>query len=538
MSSEEGEEMYCSKCNNQTDYSLILSCNHNLCISCAEKMLKVQHIKADNLTQFIKCYKCNSLTELEPETIKQILEGGYENIEEENQFNYINKNNEEKELMNNKINIYNNNYMNSEEINNDFNNNFNNENNQIIINKENKNNNNMNIKNNKNVENNNISTSEINIINELSQNNIKQLCKEHSEPLTYLCLDCLSNCICAECVVHGIHKNHEVLNIKKAYPLIFKKLGDLSKYANDQKSSIFLLNEVLTKKKNLVNTLIDRCKNEIHNTFEQIKIRLDNKEKEIIDNTTSVLYKNIEEMNNFENEMKQNSTKLEEINEKINNILKKKDELNTINFFCENKNKIIHECELNEINSIPDFDNFTNIKIEPNLFTFNNMLEGINNFNFEITNIQGIESNNKRKNTKKIPKNKVKRTNYDDMNYNNNINHFNNFPNDNINNLSMFNNKTKQNISNSFQNQFPNNNNVKRKRPRTAKSNKRKGYNNMMQINNIDNYPINLNQNMQNYQNNSNQNNQDFQNNMNQNIENIGTYEINNYNFENGNNLY
>ena len=130
----------------------------------------------------------------------------------------------------------------------------------------------------------------------------------------------MSNCVCAECVVHGIHKNHEVLNIRKAYPLIYKKLEDLSKYANDQKKSIFLVNEAITKKKKLVNTLIERCKNEIHNTFEQIKLRLDNKEKEIINNTTSILYKNIEELNNYDNLLKQNSDTVEEIIGKINNI--------------------------------------------------------------------------------------------------------------------------------------------------------------------------------------------------------------------------
>ena len=81
MSSEE-EEMYCSRCNNQTEYSLILTCDHKLCISCAAQILRNQNKINYNSSQFIKCDKCKSLTELEPQTIKQILEGGYENIEE------------------------------------------------------------------------------------------------------------------------------------------------------------------------------------------------------------------------------------------------------------------------------------------------------------------------------------------------------------------------------------------------------------------------------------------------------------------------
>ena len=52
----------------------------------------------------------------------------------------------------------------------------------------------------------------------------KEMCKEHNEELSYFCFDCLCRCICSECVVHGIHKNHDVMNIKRAYPIIVEKV--------------------------------------------------------------------------------------------------------------------------------------------------------------------------------------------------------------------------------------------------------------------------------------------------------------------------
>ena len=122
----------------------------------------------------------------------------------------------------------------------------------------------------------------------------------------YLCLDCMSNCVCSECVVHGLHRNHEVLNVKKAYPLIYNKLQDLSKYVNGQIKEVSLKNETIIKKKNFINSLIDRCKNEIHNTFEQIRVRLDNKEKELINSTTNILQKSINELNNYNNLIQKN----------------------------------------------------------------------------------------------------------------------------------------------------------------------------------------------------------------------------------------
>ena len=53
----------------------------------------------------------------------------------------------------------------------------------------------------------------------------KEMCKEHQEEVTYFCFECLNKCICSDCVVHGIHKNHDVMNIKKAYPIMVDKVN-------------------------------------------------------------------------------------------------------------------------------------------------------------------------------------------------------------------------------------------------------------------------------------------------------------------------
>jgi len=66
----------------------------------------------------------------------------------------------------------------------------------------------------------------LNYTNYMNQNTQKkEYCKEHNEEVTYFCFDCMNKCICAECVVHGIHKNHDVLSIKKAYPIIIERVN-------------------------------------------------------------------------------------------------------------------------------------------------------------------------------------------------------------------------------------------------------------------------------------------------------------------------
>ena len=471
-------DIYCSKCNNNTEQTLMLSCDHNLCLLCAATILKKQQSQNFNSNQYIKCDKCNSLTELEPETIKQILNEGNENNN-----NYEEQNNNENYVIDN----IDSNYL--LDIDENYNNNNDNMNKFIMdkitnnpLNENQKINNKMTQNNNKkfNRDNNNTS-SEINILNDLINNN-KNMCKEHGELLNYLCLDCMSNCVCSECVVHGIHRNHEVLNIKKAYPLIFNKMQDLSKYVSDQIKEVALINETLSKKKNFINALVDRCKNEIHNTFEQIRIRLDNKEKEIINNTTNILKKNINEINNYDNLIQKKMSNLGNLIEQINNIINKKNELNTINYFCENKNMILAQAELNELKNLNDLDTFTNIKIEPDKLTLNKMLEGMNNFHFNINNINGLDNNN-------INRGQISNRSYQNIQKKNNI--F-GFPQNN-NKLNNINNNMNMNINRNISNQkkyvnnnqlmqnIPNNNYMNQRQRGVNVNNQIRGINNNMQ---------------------------------------------------------
>jgi len=58
----------------------------------------------------------------------------------------------------------------------------------------------------------------------MAQAQKKEFCKEHNEEVTYFCFDCMNRCICSDCVVHGVHRNHNVMNIKKAYPIVIEKV--------------------------------------------------------------------------------------------------------------------------------------------------------------------------------------------------------------------------------------------------------------------------------------------------------------------------
>ena len=368
------EDIFCSQCNCKTDQALMLSCEHNLCMNCAAKYLSQENPQTSNSKQYIICDLCGSKTEIDNETSHEILSTVLRNLN-------LNPN-----LLNQRINNKQNNTF-SENLSPNLNNMGNNE---IVFSS-------MNIPNNNNFGNdiydmnnynNNLLIANSNIVN------LKNLCSEHGEPISYLCLDCMSKCICSECIVHGIHHNHDVLNIKKAYPLIFSKTQDLHKFISEKISDLNLNKRNIEQKKSNIGSLNQRCKNEIKNAFQIIRIRLNEKENEIIEKTESTLKDTLNELNTYIHIIQGKITTLNKILDSLNAHLMRKDELTLINYYCDNKNNILSQIDSNENKNIFNINTISDLKINIDKSSFDNMLISLNNLNFEINSFKGIDISN------------------------------------------------------------------------------------------------------------------------------------------------
>ena len=383
--SNEVEEIFCSNCKIKCDQSLMLRCNHNLCMNCASENLIRNESEGINKSQYIICDICQTKTEIDTNTSKEILSFGFINSKNNNNNFDININNN-KDIENNPR--FYTSYNNSNN-NNNINNISPSENliyfNTNIIDKENNNFNNI------------YSKYDINEIkSNLNLINNKTICQEHNEPITYLCLDCMSKCICTECVVHGVHRNHEVLNIKKAYPLIYNKTQEISNIIISRIKELNSTQKNIEQKKREINNLNSKCKIDIRQAFDELRNLLNKKEKEIINKTENTLNDNFNELNTYNQIINSKIILLNRLNETVNAYLMRKDELNLINFYTENKNKILTQTELNEINNINDLNinSLSNLKIDIDKSSFDAMISAINTLNFDINTFKGFDIRN------------------------------------------------------------------------------------------------------------------------------------------------
>ena len=381
MSNE--EDISCSNCGIKCEQTLLLSCDHNLCMNCAAANLVKNELPGMNKTQYIICDICKQKTEIDTNTSKEVLSLGLSginknNIEFEEKLTYNiekeNNNTFPEYGQNSLMNSNNDKYNLSSPVNLVYFNEANNDNNYL----------------------NNISSKYdiTDIKNNISKNNI---CQTHGEPITYLCLDCMSKCICAECVVHGIHRNHEVLNIKKAYPLIYSKTQEIGNHINSRIKELSTTQKNIEQKKREINNLNNKCRIDIRQAFDELRNLLNKKEKEILEKAENTLNDNVNELDTYNHIIQSKILLLNKLNETVNVYLMRKDELNLINFYTENKNKILAQTELNEINNINNLNlqEMSNFKIDIDKNSFDAMISAINTLNFEINTLRGIDFSKK-----------------------------------------------------------------------------------------------------------------------------------------------
>jgi hypothetical protein len=336
-----------------------------------------------NKIQYIICDICQQKTEIDTNTSKEVLSLGLNNL---------NKNNEEVEKNFDNINEYeyntfqeNNQKLNLQNslMNSNNNNDFESPVNIVYFNTNNNNLNNL--------------SSKYDITDIKNNINRSNICQDHGEPITYLCLDCMSKCICSECVVHGIHRNHEVLNIKKAYPLIYNKTQEIGNHINTKIKELFITQKNIEQKKKEIGNLNNKCRIDIRQAFDELRSLLNKKEKEIMDKTENTLNDNINELNTYNHIIQSKILLLNKLSETVNVYLMRKNELSLINFYTENKNKILSQTEFNEINDINELnlEGMSNLKIDIDKCSFDAMISAINTLNFEINTFRGFDVKNR-----------------------------------------------------------------------------------------------------------------------------------------------
>ncbi len=97
-------------------------------------------------------------------------------------------------------------------------------------------------------------------------------CTEHpEEELKYICGSCDNVLICSDCVVHGIHKSHQVQALKVAYPRVRSEVERFTRDLNERIDRLKSAAEDTLRSKEELLTSGKTMKADVRTAFEEVQ---------------------------------------------------------------------------------------------------------------------------------------------------------------------------------------------------------------------------------------------------------------------------
>lgn len=161
-------------------------------------------------------------------------------------------------------------------------------------------------------------------------------CREHpDEPVQYFCLDCEQPCVCAECVVHGMHKDHQVLNLKKAYPVVRAKVEEFLFSIGSRVEELGLVEQRIDQNRRELSQVVATAKLQMSKAFEEVRQRLTKKESELAQNSDNFLQESLSELDSHLRSAREKVRSLDETSAKIRAHINTADHVALLNYYAD-----------------------------------------------------------------------------------------------------------------------------------------------------------------------------------------------------------
>lgn len=111
-------------------------------------------------------------------------------------------------------------------------------------------------------------------------------CAEHpEEPATYFCATCECQCICAECVVQkdGRHRDHEVMRVARAHEVLKSRAGALLDEAVALEDDFAMVGDRIAWRRKDIERAAARGRASVRSAFARVRAQLNEREAELLE---------------------------------------------------------------------------------------------------------------------------------------------------------------------------------------------------------------------------------------------------------------
>lgn len=139
----------------------------------------------------------------------------------------------------------------------------------------------------------------------------------------------------------GHHRNHEVQTIKRAYPIIRGKTEEIVSQLTDKIDELRNYEDKYNGKRKELGDSVKMLRKTLNDTFNDLRQRIDAKEKEIAASLDSILDEAIGEVNGEVSTINSRIQSYKECLDEVNSFVCSKDETHLLNYFAANSGKIL-----------------------------------------------------------------------------------------------------------------------------------------------------------------------------------------------------
>lgn len=212
-------------------------------------------------------------------------------------------------------------------------------------------------------------------------------CVEHPDELVnYYCFQCNCSNICAECVIHGTHKNHDVQTIKKAYPTVCAKLEDLKSSVNSKIEDLINAQHKLDGGKKDIHDQVNSVKKRISDAFTDLRDNIDRKEQELLREADDFSDQNVKQIDHLLRLANGRAMNLSEHTQAIKEALNMYDHHSACEFYCKNYQQI-KESNTSDLPQLDQIAGQTHKRFQISVHNINDILEGLHNYKLNIASL-------------------------------------------------------------------------------------------------------------------------------------------------------
>ncbi|KAL4468007.1 hypothetical protein ABPG72_015877 [Tetrahymena utriculariae] len=229
----------------------------------------------------------------------------------------------------------------------------------------------------------------------LSQNQSIQE-KNNEETILY-CSTCECQCFSLDEYLKGMHKNHIVNNVSKAYESLQEPIDDL-RFKIKTRADLLIQDDArLNKKKKELSEVLEHCKNQIQKSFQEVILALQQKQQELIQSAEECVEDKFNEIDKGISKVHSNLQVLRDFDKNLEEAYYKQErniqnEIRAFNHYSENKTKILETIQLMDTNLFHTIRDKVQYEFQLDTNTLYSHIDSIKRVKVEIFRLKGLET--------------------------------------------------------------------------------------------------------------------------------------------------